>query len=183
MNTRFDFLLDFTAATDTLKFTELLWAKEMIEYLEWMIEIYGETVERKDQLIELSLKYNIRCRYTAYVADYRSEYTSVETMVSAPAIATSSRLIGNYPNPFNPSTTIQVYISPADVFSGPRMIRIYNTLGQLIFVIDLSRYGPGYHTVRFGGTDFSGRYLPSGNYIVVLQTGTGVSSMRITLIR
>jgi len=179
----YDFLLDFSAVTDTLGFTELLWAKEMIEYQEWMIEIYGETVERKEQLIELSLKYNIRCRYTAYVADYQTEYTAIDQVTTIPAVATSSHLVGNFPNPFNPSTTIQFYISPSSAHFGPKLLRIYNALGQLIFIIDLSEFGPGYHEIRFNGIDFAGKSLPSGTYFVLLQIGQDVSALRITLIR
>jgi Ca-activated chloride channel family protein len=179
----YDFLLDFTSATDTLHFTEILWAKEMIEYLEWMIEIYGETPERKEQLIELSLRYNIRCRYTAYVADYLNEYTAIDRIATITPRATSSRLVGNFPNPFNPSTTIQFYISPASAHIGPKLLRIYNALGQLVFIIDLSEYGPGFYEIRFNGTDFTGKSLPSGTYFVLLQVGQDISTLRITLLR
>jgi len=179
----YDFLLNFTASKDTLRFTESIWAKAMIDYLEWMIEIYGETAERKKQLIGISLKYNIRCRYTAYVADYQTEYPSEINIINSSVIVTSSHLITNYPNPFNPSTIIRFFISPLTVSAGPKLLKIFNMLGQLVMIIDLSEYGAGYHEIRFNGRDIFGRPLPSGIYVVVLQTGTEISTMRIALIR
>jgi hypothetical protein len=180
----YDFMLDFRSETSGYKFIESLWTKQMIEYLEWQIEIYGETEELKEKLIEISITYNIRCRYTAYVADYETEYTSLIFVSHQDRIVPEhSHLVQNYPNPFNPVTTIVFYISPTTAKSGPQLIRIYNVLGQLVYVIDLSPYGPGYHEVRFNGSDWNGNALPSGVYFVVMQAGSEQSMMRMTLLR
>lgn len=60
----YDFFLDFTTATDQNKFAESLWAKEMIDEIERQIAVFGESDSLKNMDIELSLKYNIRCKYT-----------------------------------------------------------------------------------------------------------------------
>jgi hypothetical protein len=180
----YDFLLDFRSETAGYKFVESLWAKQMIDYLEWQIEIYGESEELKSQLIEISLTYNIRCRYTAYVADYETRYTSIPVFKNQRKIVPEkSQLLKNYPNPFNPSTRIVFYISQSDANAGPRFIRIYNSLGQLIYIIDLSGFGPGYHEIQFNGLDWHGNPLPSGVYFVLLQLGSQQSMMRMTLIK
>jgi Ca-activated chloride channel family protein len=180
----YDFMLDFRSETRGYKFIESLWAKQMIDYLEWQIEIYGETEELKNQLIEISLSYNIRCRYTAYIADYETEYPSpIHQIDDQGVFPQHSHLVQNYPNPFNPVTTIVFYISPQGVTSGPRLIKIYNVLGQLVYLIDLSKFGPGYHEIKFNGLDWKGNPLPTGVYFVSLQIGSEQSMMRITLLR
>jgi Ca-activated chloride channel family protein len=180
----YDYILEFRSETTENNFIESLWAKQMIEYLEWQIEIYGETDELKTKLIEISLAYNIRCRYTAYIADYETEFsTPIIPENDHENIPEKSHLVQNYPNPFNPQTIIVFYISPKAANSNPRLIRIYNTLGELVYVIDLHKYGPGYHQIQFNGLDWRGNSLPTGVYFVSLQIGSERSIMRMTLLR
>ncbi|RPH97767.1 MAG: VWA domain-containing protein, partial [Calditrichaeota bacterium] len=137
--TAFDFRLDFTADKTINKFAEHVWAKEKIDELERVVEIYGENVQLKQQLIELSLRYNIRCRYTAYVADYTTEYSRVREAENDLTAVPHSFLLGNYPNPFNPSTTISFYIA-AEAAGKVKLIKIYNALGQLVAVFDVTHF-------------------------------------------
>jgi len=179
-----DFMLEFTAESRKYKFIEYVWAKQMIDYLEWNIEIYGETAEWKEKLIEISLKYNIRCRYTAYIADYETEWTTgLHVDRDKGFFPEKSHLVYNYPNPFNPSTTIVFYLSPQSLREGPRFLKIYNALGQLVNIIDISHFGPGYHEVKFNALDWKGAMLPSGMYFVMLQAGGEQNMMRILLVR
>jgi len=178
----YDFNLDFNADGDGYKFVEYLWAKEMIDALEQEIEIYGETESLKDSLIELSLKYNIRCRYTAYVADYETVYPTYVTNETIAAIPTSF-IQKNYPNPFNPATTIRFFIGKDNEVK-TKLLKIYNILGQLVAVIDISHLASGWHEVQFDGRDFSGNQLPSGVYFVQLQIkNKAMSTIKINLIR
>ncbi|MBN1559756.1 T9SS type A sorting domain-containing protein, partial [candidate division KSB1 bacterium] len=178
----FDFNLDFSRSTETNKFAEHMWAKEKIDELEWETDIYGETMDLREQLIALSLQYNIRCRYTAYVADYETEYSNVTDDRHDMTIIPSSYVISSYPNPFNPSTTIRFYIAPEDV-GLVKFIKIYNALGQLVAVLDISSFAAGLHSVRFDGRDYFGQPLPSGQYFVRLEIGERMSTMKITLAR
>ena len=176
----FDFRLDFSDQTSINKFAERLWAKEKIDVLEREIEIYGETTALREQVTALSLKYNIRCRYTAYVADYSTEYTGVNDRLADMTQMPTSFLMRNFPNPFNPSTTIQFFIADMDA-DAVKLIKIYNALGQLVAVIDVSHLGAGQHVVLFDGRDFYGRVLPSGQYFVRLEVGDQASTLRIVL--
>ncbi|MGE5351205.1 MAG: VIT domain-containing protein [Acidobacteriota bacterium] len=180
--TAFNFRLDFTADTLKNKFAESLWAKEMIDQLERQVEIYGETASLKQNLIDLSLRYNIRCRYTAYIADYKTPATEVKVVDKNVAIP-QSYIAGNYPNPFNPSTKIRLYLSDASR-GKVKFVRIYNLLGQLIALIDITNLNPGWNEVYFNGRDMYGSTLPSGIYFVRLQVGEEfVSTFRINLIK
>ncbi len=72
-------------------------------------------------------------------------------------------MIGNYPNPFNPATTLTFALPEA----APVHIRIFDTAGRLVRDVVQRNFEAGTHTLRF---DASG--LPSGRYLYHLQTGT-----------
>ncbi len=120
----YNFLLDYSLETNTNKFAEHIWAKEMMDVLEREIEIYGETISKKDSLIDLSLKYNIRCRYTAYIADYKNIYTNIEYSVGPEPALPDCYILGNYPNPFNPTTTIE-FVLGTNTLAGTEKIYSY----------------------------------------------------------
>jgi Ca-activated chloride channel family protein len=181
--TAYDFHLDFSGNKTPFKFAEYLWAKSKIDALEREIEVYEETPALKDELIDLSLKYNIRCRYTAYIADYETEYTTHISTDKIDGLLPQSYLAGNYPNPFNPATTIRLYIQ-SGAEGQVKFLKIYNMLGQLVAVIDISHLKSGWHEVRFYGMDYRGNILPSGVYIVQLQVGgQPVSRLRVNLVK
>lgn len=181
--TAYNFLLDFSSESTSYKFAEPLWAKMMIDALEWEIEIYGETTELKAQLIEISLKYNIRCRYTAYIADYETvtDVTGVEN--AEPVLVPESYIAGNYPNPFNPSTTIRIFIGQ-EAADNVKLLRVFNAIGQLVAIIDITHLSAGWQDVFFNGRDMFGNVLSSGIYFVqFINNGKPVNTIRINLVK
>ena len=75
---------------------------------------------------------------------------------SIPALVT--KLDGNYPNPFNPSTTIRYSMKEA----GPVSIEIYNIKGQLVRTLVDGVKEAGNHTIVWNGLDKSNRSVSSG---------------------
>ncbi|MCK6600326.1 MAG: VWA domain-containing protein [Bacteroidetes bacterium] len=171
-----------TFSPDTLQFgfVPSLWAKGKIDALEQVILVDGETQTLKDSLIALSLTYGIRCRYTAYIADYKTVNTGTGDDPEVPAFA---GVKDNYPNPFNPSTTIRIYIS-REMEGKINLLKIYSITGQLVAVIDITGFKAGWNEVLFYAAGFDGRALASGVYFVRLTSGNElVNTIRITLIR
>jgi hypothetical protein len=81
----------------------------------------------------------------------------------------------NFPNPFNPSTTMR--------FSVPERakvtMRVLNLLGEEVArVIDGETYGAGTYEV-----DFRAKDLPSGTYIYRLEAGNIVMTKKMVLMR
>jgi len=71
----------------------------------------------------------------------------------------------NYPNPFNPSTTIKFYIhSKTEV-----ELTIYNIKGQKVKTIVNSELDEGNHSVIWNGDDESGKLVGSGVYFYKLS--------------
>jgi hypothetical protein len=80
----------------------------------------------------------------------------------------------NYPNPFNPSTTIRYGLPERSHVT----LSVFNTLGQVVAVLEDGERGPGYHEVKFDGTGLS-----SGVYIYRMSTGTNVQAKKLLLLR
>jgi hypothetical protein len=90
-----------------------------------------------------------------------------------------ARSLGNYPNPFNPMTTIAFSLDRA---SGVRLT-LYTPDGRRVrTLVDEYRYAGGYE-VSWDGTDQSGRSLPSGTYLARLESDHGNATHRLTLVR
>ncbi|MHB1051163.1 MAG: T9SS type A sorting domain-containing protein [Bacteroidota bacterium] len=73
---------------------------------------------------------------------------------------TEFALLGNYPNPFNPSTTVK-FISPAD---GNVTMSVYDVLGRIVSTVDIGDYGPGRHSFKFNAS-----HLSTGIYFYQLR--------------
>ncbi len=77
----------------------------------------------------------------------------------------SSHLKGNYPNPFNPETTILFNLSSdAEV-----EIYIYNLEGQQVKKLKKKQFRVGDHAIRWNGEDDRGNSVSSGMYFYTLN--------------
>lgn len=75
--------------------------------------------------------------------------------------------VKNYPNPFNPNTTI-AYTVPEN---GMTSVKIYNLKGQMINALVNKEMVSGNHTVSWNGTDSSGNAVSSGIYFLKVENG------------
>ncbi len=93
--------------------------------------------------------------------------------------AASFELLGNYPNPFNSSTTITFNTKTKEHIT----LQIYNALGQkVVTLIDNKEY-PGSHSINWEGRDTFNNSLPSGVYLVQLSGKNHREVKRIQIIR
>lgn len=84
-----------------------------------------------------------------------------------------------YPNPFNPLTRISFSL----VRDGRATVGVYDLTGRLLGILADGAYLAGDHTVVWTGTDAVGRAAPSGAYLLRLETGSGVATDKVMLIR
>lgn len=80
----------------------------------------------------------------------------------------------NFPNPFNPSTTIE-YALPVDA---EVTLAVYNTLGQPVRTLVDGRQSAGFKTVIWDGRDDRGQRVHSGIYFYTLETSDGQKQTR-----
>jgi len=89
------------------------------------------------------------------------------------------KLVGNYPNPFNPSSKIVFEVPQKSVVK----IAIYDILGRLVNTLVNGEYGRGRHELVWNGTNSYGRVLSSGTYIAVMKAGNYQHSIKMNLLK
>ncbi len=90
---------------------------------------------------------------------------------------TVTALNGNYPNPFNPETSISYSIKEA----GDVSLEVYNLKGQKVRSLVNIKQNSGHYRVVFDGKDDKGQPLSSGIYLYRLSTGSYVSTRKMML--
>ena len=80
----------------------------------------------------------------------------------------------NFPNPFNPTTTIRYGLPKRSSV----MLTVFNTLGQKITTLVNETQEAGYQEVKFDGTN-----LASGVYFYRIQAGSFVQTKKFVLLR
>ncbi len=91
-----------------------------------------------------------------------------------PSPPANFRLEQNFPNPFNPATTIRYSVPKTGVVN----IAVYNLLGQEIKTLVNEEKRPGEYEVRFDTSR-----LPSGIYFYRLNAGTFTETKKMLLVK
>ena len=114
-----------------------------------------------------------------YVRDFNpADYTIVTGIETAEPLLFT--LQGNYPNPFNPSTTIQFSLASAEKVN----LSIYSVAGQKIReLVTNTEMTPGIHHVLWDGHDDLGKPVSSGVYLSRLETGGKALTGRMLLMK
>ena len=84
-----------------------------------------------------------------------------------------------HPNPFNPQTTI-TFALERDEWA---KVAVYELTGKRVAVIANRTFTGGEHSLTWNGCDFEGHVMPSGTYLVRLETESGVEARKVSLIR
>jgi hypothetical protein len=85
----------------------------------------------------------------------------------------------NYPNPFNPATTIHYEIPTSDDVS----LKIYDNAGRLIRQWNYENHTSGRYSIHWDGTDADNHKVSSGIYIYTLETSTYFESRKMVLLK
>ncbi|MCC6637861.1 MAG: Omp28-related outer membrane protein [Ignavibacteriaceae bacterium] len=123
--------------------------------------------------MELNKNGAVSVRLKQIDLDGSVSYSRVET-VEFGLLPTTVMLFDNYPNPFNPSTTISYALPEATDIT----LSVYNTLGELVKVLDSGFKPEGNHKMEFKASE-----LPSGVYLLTLNSPIGNSVKKINLLK
>jgi glutamine cyclotransferase len=90
-----------------------------------------------------------------------------------------NKLYPNFPNPFNPQTTISFHTYQ------PQHVRlvVYDIHGRRIAVLTNQQYQAGDHSVVWRGRDDAGRAVPSGEYFFRVEFGGQMETRKAMLLR
>ncbi len=165
------------------RFIPKIWAKRKIENL--LIQYYSfdpnspEALALKEQIIQISLQYGIITPFTSFGnPTLVEEQNTKDQSEQSPG---SYTLLGNYPNPFNPTTTIRFMINK-DLHQIV-WIRIYNSLGELVKVLYVNADGKGTYEIVWDGTLQNGSVAPSDVYIYVVDFGDAILASKMLLLK
>ncbi|MDP8211310.1 MAG: C25 family cysteine peptidase [Candidatus Stygibacter australis] len=90
-----------------------------------------------------------------------------------------TQLLGNYPNPFNPSTAIKFNLAE-DSFTE---LNIYNSKGQKVCTLLQEQVSAGTHEVNWNGRNDNNRSVSSGVYYLKLKTGDANLTQKLLLLK
>ena len=85
----------------------------------------------------------------------------------------------NFPNPFNPGTTIQYSLPEA----GPVSLKVYDIAGQMVRHLVNQHQNAGSHQAVWDGLDASGAPTANGVYIYELKAGEFRALRKMLLIK
>lgn len=88
-------------------------------------------------------------------------------------------LLENFPNPFNPSTTIRFELP----YRSHVELSVYNMIGQRVAVLLSETRNSGVHQIQWRGQDESGRNVTSGIYFIQITAGDQIKVHRVTLLK
>jgi hypothetical protein len=115
----------------------------------------------------------------AYVADM--SYFGIYDCSAATGISSQTvvqpltwKLNANYPNPFNPITTISFDVPRAERVT----VNVYNITGQFVRTLVDDRLTPGAHMIRFDGSNLS-----SGTYFCRLASPDFSATQKMVLVK
>ncbi|MDP8204628.1 MAG: M14 family zinc carboxypeptidase [Candidatus Tenebribacter mawsonii] len=92
----------------------------------------------------------------------------------------STMLLGNYPNPFNPETTISFSVSESSSFV---TLDIFNVKGQQVRTLVSERLESGFYTYVWDGKSDSGRSVTSGIYFYKMQNADYTKTRKMILLK
>ncbi len=106
------------------------------------------------------------------------EDVSIEDAAKLSTLLSISSL-KNYPNPFNPTTTIVFNTA----IQGKVKVEIFNSRGQLVSVLMNKQLSVGDHSLIWNGTDDRGREVASGVYFYRVSVNEDAETAKMLYLR
>ena len=128
-----------------------------------------------DQRAITGTPYGVALRSSRYLTQtYTPVALTTSTAVTEEAMPERFALEGNYPNPFNTTTTIR-YALPA---AAEVELVVYDVMGRKVAVVVRQRQGAGRYEQVFEASE-----LASGVYVYVLRAGTQQTQRTMLLVK
>ena len=147
-----------------------------IQLPEGTYDLYAERVFYEDNII-----------YSVTVEDEQATEIAFNMTSTLPQVGiieddfiinNSELIISNYPNPFNPETTIKFSIPEKSKIE----LTIYNIKGQKIKTLIHNEFAKGSHSIVWNGDDESGKHVSSGVYLYKLNVNNKTEAVRKCLL-
>ncbi len=105
----------------------------------------------------------------------RYEYLSTESE----GIPTEFALHENYPNPFNPTTTLRFDLPEVSSIT----LTIYNMLGQKVRTFNMNDTPAGFHSIKWNAINDYGDPVGAGVYLYQLRANQYLETRKMVLLK
>jgi hypothetical protein len=153
-------------------------------YSQWTAASTGGLIPQ-DNLTHMEIRDNVIWASTSdsgivRLADViETSFVAVEEDDMAARMPKEMRLHHNYPNPFNPSTTIAFSLNRAENVK----LNIYNLRGELIANLADGYFAPGRHEMTWDGSDMYGNPMATGLYFYQMTAGSERTTQKMMLVK
>ena len=89
----------------------------------------------------------------------------------------------NFPNPFNPSTTLRFDVPDSREDLSPVTVEIFNAIGQKVKTLYNDNVSPGVYEVVWDATSDAGNVVPAGIYIAIMKSNQVQQTIKMALIK
>jgi hypothetical protein len=131
----------------------------------------AKSSKKVQHLAEYNSKLQVWDNTDNIIKDRRDTYHVSLTKDNTSIIETNQIITTNYPNPFNPETTIE-FNNPVQ---GQVSVNIYNLKGQLVKSLLQDNLSQGVHKVIWQGRDSNDKQVSSGVYFYKISSGNNKS--------
>jgi hypothetical protein len=107
------------------------------------------------------------------------EFVLEEVNTDVPELPADYTLAANYPNPFNPATTIEFALPTAERVE----LLVFAVDGRQIATLVAEQLPAGHHAVTWNGRNQQGEAVASGIYFYRLQAGRFSQTQKMTLLK
>lgn len=180
----------------TIEFGTVLFTWEMPDFIELDINFLGYNFYQDDELInpeplqetefiisDLPAGVTITFYVTAVYEEGESEPSNIVEFLLQNAdentISTETKLRVNYPNPFNPETTISFIVADP----GQVVIEIFNSRGWRIKTLTDQHYASGQYQIIWYGKDNNRQQVGSGIYFYRMTAGDYSETKKMIMIK
>jgi hypothetical protein len=133
------------------------------------VAAHGQSTTSNDySFVDANVQPGMQYAFRLIVVDLNGEERELQLVVAAHGSFASAApaefgLIGNYPNPFNPTTTITYALKEASHVR----LTVFDPVGRVVAVVENAQRSAGTHSVAFDGTSLS-----TGLYFYRLEAGS-----------
>ncbi|MDY6915202.1 MAG: FlgD immunoglobulin-like domain containing protein [Candidatus Cloacimonadota bacterium] len=118
--------------------------------------------------------------YDEYALNPRTpEDMTQESNTTPNTVPAAAKLEGNYPNPFNPETTVFFTLTNPEKVE----VAVYNLQGKKVKTLANSDYSAGQHQIIWNGTNDNGESVASGIYLYKMKAGKYTSAKKMILMK